>query len=442
MFATASFVCRYNLSVRQSFSSPLQATPFSAWATVGVPLFQGLSFLPVILYCLLLSIMSLMLAIDDISARFPSAGALPPFAAVSRIVARNSNVSVARERVKLLLCPGAVCILPDTAPLRIRLSAACAHLWQLRLPRVPVTCVIMTCIALQLGLELLRLYAIIFMESLVQLSYTLSTSDIILLKNIAPPVILTLVSLPPFFLAYQTFSLTSRMRKTFMSALDDLRANAKPFRAGVRERCSMHSAAMFLPMFSAYAAVSFIMLVLLLGFSVLIVLLAASLLVYCELLENGSISIPEPSNYVNLLTYSFLMFSQNYICPTYISILHSAIKGFFTSTVLAVVFAALMYPDYFRIFRTLVNNNRTACMGQLPEDHKGRLTVMRPAVAGSVDLSALCCVCRWKWRNVFTLLPLTLNAGPIEVIVMALNLFYTTIRAIAAGIKFVPPTSF
>jgi hypothetical protein len=414
MFAIASFVCRYNLSVRQSFSSPFQATPFSAWATVGVPLLQGLSFLPVIVYCLLLSIMSLMLAIDDISARFPSAGALPPFAAVSRIVARNSNVSVARERVKLLLCPGAVCILPDTAPLKRRLSAACSHFWQLRLPRVPVTCVIMTCIALQLGLELLRYYAINFIGIFVEISYNLSDSGIILIERIAPPVILTLVSLPPFFLAYQTFSLTSRMRKTFMSALDDLLANAKPFRAGVRERCSMHSAALFLPMFSAYAAVSFIMLVLLLAFSVLIVLLAASLLVYCQLLENGSISIPEPSNYANLLQYSFLLFSQDYICPTYNNILNNVVQGFITSTVLAVVFAVLMYPDYFRICRTLVNNNRSACMGQLPEDHKGRLTVVRPGVAGSVGFSTICCVFRWKWRNVcstqHTLLPLTLNA--------------------------------
>ena len=415
MFATASFVCRYNLSVRDSFSSPLQATPFSAWITFGVPLFQGLSFLPIIVYCLLLSIMSLMLAIDDISARFPSAGALPPFAAVCRIVARNSNVSVARQRVKLLLCPGAVCILPDTAPLRIRLSAVCAHLLQLRLPRVPVTCVIMTCIALQLGLEVLRFYAVNVMGNLVQLSYEIMNSGIILIERIAPPVIITVGSLPLFFLAYKTFSLTSRMRKMFMSALDDLRANAKPFRAGVRERCSMHSAALFLPMFSAYAAVSFIMLAGVLFFLVVIVLLAASLVVYCQLLDNGSISIPKPvnlnpSNYRNLLLIGFLLFSQNYFCPAYYSFLGSSAENFLISTALAVVFATLIYPDYFRICRTLVNNNRSACMGQLPEDHKGRLTVVRPAVAGSVGFSTLCCVCRWKWRNVCTLLPLTLNA--------------------------------
>jgi hypothetical protein len=32
--------------------------------------------------------------------------------------------------------------------------------------------------------------------------------------------------------------------------------------------------------------------------------------------------------------------------------------------------------------------------------------------------------------------------GLIEVIVMALNLFYTTIRAVGAGIKFVPFTTY
>ena len=112
----------------------------------------------------------------------------------------------------------------------------------------------------------------------------------------------------------------------------------------------------------------------------------------------------------NLLLYVFLSVSQYSICPIVDYILMDAFEGLVKSAALAVVFAALIYPDYFRICRTLVNNNRSACIGQLPEDHKGRLTVVRPAVAGSVGFSTLCCVCRWKWRNVCTLLPLTLNA--------------------------------
>jgi len=192
------------------------------------------------------------------------------------------------------------------------------------------------------------------------------------------------VSLPPFFLAFETFSLTSRMRATFMSALDELSAHAKPFRAGVRERCSMHSAALFLPMFCAYTAVSFSMLWFFCLLAVLIVILAASLAVFCTLLQAGTIAVDKPAddNIRGLLVYALLGFSRDNACPAYGSALSDVARGVFASVALALVFFVLLYPDYFRICRTSADSTRAACIGQHPGDHVGRLTVVRPAAAG------------------------------------------------------------
>ena len=375
----------------ESYSSSLRATPYAAWATFGAPLFQGLVLLPVIVYCLLLGIMSLMLVIGGICARFPRAAALPPLAAVCRVLAHNSNVCIAREYVQALLHPAAVRITPDPAPLRRRISAAFAG-W-LRLPRVPVTCVIMSCISLQLGFVLTHYWGNIVIEPCLVLLPYLSSSGIVELARIAPPIIITLVSLPACYLAFQTLSLASRMRTIFMSALDDLAQHAKPFRAGARERCSMQSATLFLPMFVAYTAVSFTMLGGILYIIVVVVLVVASVQVYCFLLDNGTFSyyinedpvaLARDLDVNGLLSWAVLKFSQTYACPACNDFTRQISLDYFKSGALAFFFFLLLYPNYFRICRTLDNNTRSPCIGQQRGKHLGRLTVVRPAAAGAV----------------------------------------------------------
>ena len=101
--------------------------------------------------------------------------------------------------------------------------------------------------------------------------------------------------------------------------------------------------------------------------------------VYCFLLDNGTFSyyinedpvgLARDLDVNGLLSWAVLKFSQTYACPAYNDFARQISRNYIKSGVLAFFFFLLLYPNYFRICRTLDNNTCTSTLIRIAQQLK------------------------------------------------------------------------
>jgi hypothetical protein len=440
----APLFCKYNSTLYNEIGINVEGAPATrsaSWMAVR-SFFDGLHLIPLIIYCLVLIACSLILTIHDVCVIFRRARAIPFFSAVCSFVAKHSLIFSSTEHVNSMLKPKVVSQ-PAASPFRI--TAALDFLKRLhlsRLPRMPVVCVILCCISLQLGLTVLS-------------SFTVSGGDFVVLNVIPllrtvqdrldqfPPniidfviaLLLTLFTLTVCIIAYFAVSLPFRMRKSFMLALEDLGAHMSPFPEGIREACSYRYASFFIPMFAANTAVSLFILSLMCTAVTFLITFATILTGSCVALRvifPDGLPIPEGAEGSLSATVADLVYSR--ICPALEPFMYQTANGLITSSVVFLVFALIMRPNYFQLFRTLANNAPDPCFAPTMDADRGRrtklsgkLTAVKPSAAG------------WDMIVFFPIsIPAhsdRLRAGLLAVFTMIFTLFQSVIGAVANGFK-------
>ena len=408
---------------------------------------DGLHLIPLIIYCLVLIVCSLILAIHDACAIFRRLRAIPFFSAVCSFVSKHSVVFSSTEHVTSMLKPKAV---SQSAASPFRLNAAIDFLKRLhlkRLPPMPVSSVILFCISLQLGLTVLSSFTVsegdFFFGFFIPYLRAVQSEIVQIPPNIidwVAAVLITSFVLTALTIAYFAMSLPFRMRKSFMLTLEELGAHLSPFPEGIREACSYRYASFFIPMFAANTAVSllilFLMCLVVTTLITLAILLTGSCILMRTIFPNGLDfeseeleSLPREEVVVANLVYTR-------VCPSLEPLMYQIANGFITSAIVFLVFAAIMRPNYFQLFRTLANNTPDPCFTSTMYADRGRrrqlagkLTAVKPSAAGSTPMVYVFFVSLQSCAYSDGL------AGLLAVFTMIFTLFESVIGAVANGLR-------
>ncbi len=367
--------------------------------------FDGLHLVPLIVYCLVLIVCSLMLTIHDVCVIFRRARAIPFFSAVCSFVAEHSIIFSSTEHVNSMLKPKVV---SQPAASQFRITAALDFLKRLhlsRLPRMPVVCVIMFCISLQLGLAVLSSftvgggdYVVGFIIPVLRSAQSRLGQLPFNVFDFVATLLLTLFSLTVCIIAYFAVSLPFRMRKSFMLALEDLSAHLSPFPEGIREACSYRYASFFIPIFAANTAVSLFILSVMCTAVTFLITFAMILFGSCIALRvTFPEGLPIPEGFEGSFTAVVADLVYSRICPAIEPLIYQTANELITSAVVFLVFALIMRPNYFQLFRTLANNTREPCFAPTMDADRGRrrklsgkLTAVKPSAAGwDIDLDMI-----------------------------------------------------
>ncbi len=423
MYCAAPLYCKYNSTPYPDPNTDLSllllrinfvVTPSASWLSFRSFL-DGIHLIPLIIYSWVLILCSLMLTVHDVCTMFPRARAFTFFGTISHFVARHSVVASSTEHVNSLLKKKKIKVLPQSATSIFRPIAAIDFLKRLRyklllkrlryklLPRMPVDCVLMFCISLQLGLSMLSNFMIgggdLIFDSIVPPLRKLKNSYSSLSRVIEPVVaiVIALYAVTAFVIAYFVVSLTFRMRKSFMLSLKGLSAHLNPFPEGIREACDYRHASLFIPMFAANCAVSLFALTFMGTMMTTLITLAmggAGACIALRLLFPDSSSIarnllPLPEQITERLppVFEFIDFYYVGLCPDVEPFAYQIANSIIASISVFIVMAMIMRPNFFQLFRTLANNTRDPCFAPTNDrsrrsQHAGKCTAVRPNIAG------------------------------------------------------------
>jgi hypothetical protein len=434
--------CKYGFTPYDPNAVALGAPRSASWMAVR-SFFDGLHLIPLIIYSLVLIVGSLMLTIYDVCVIFRRARAISFFSAVCSFVAKHSLIFSSAEHVNSILKPKVVSQ-PAASPFRI--TAALDFLKRLhlrRLPRLPVVCVILFCISLQLGLAVLSSFTVGGGDFIVGVIFPLLRTAQSRLGQLPFSVIdlveallLTLFALTVSIVAYFAVSLPFRMRKSFMLALEDLSAHLSPFPEGIREACSYRHASLFIPIFAANTAVSLFILFLMCTAVTFLITFAMILTGSCIALRTifpDGLPVPEDAENFSLpAIVADLVYSR--MCPALEHFMYQTANEFITSSFVFLVFALIMRPNYFQLFRTLANNTREPCFAPTMDADRGRrrklsgkLTAVKPSAAGW-DMIVFLPIYKPAYSD-------RLRAGLLAVFTMIFTLFESVIGAVGNGFK-------
>ena len=394
MYCAAPLFCKYNTTL---YTEQTETPTYPRWMTARSFL-DGLHLIPLIIYCLVLIVCSLILAIHDACAIFRRLRAIPFFSAVCSFVSKHSVVFSSTEHVTSMLKPKAV---SQSAASPFRLNAAIDFLKRLhlkRLPPMPVVCVILFCISLQLGLAVLSFFMVsegdIIIGFFVPYLRAVQSEIVQIPPNIidwVAAVLITSFVLTALTIAYFAMSLPFRMRKSFMSTLEELGVHLSPFPEGIREACSYRYASFFIPIFAANTAVSLCILCVMCLVVTLLITAAIFLTGSCIALRTifpDGLRLPRGTESLPPVVVANLVYTH--VCPSLEPLTYQIANEFITSTVVFLVFAAIMRPNYFQLFRTLANNTPDPCFTSTMDADRGRrrqlagkLTAVKPSAAGS-----------------------------------------------------------